>query len=91
MTVNWEEPPPVRNRTSVKAQKLAREIASRPGEWACIATYKPGSAGRSAARARAYAISAGRVEAYNEVGKFDTTVRTTPDGWKVYVRMRRGG
>jgi len=90
MTVNWEEPPPVRNRTSVKANKLAREIASRPGEWAHIATYKPGPAGRSAARARAYGISSGRVDAYNSVGKFETTVRSTPDGWKVYVRLKRG-
>lgn len=90
MTVNWEQPPPVRNRTSVKAQKLAREIASRPGEWAHIATYPPGPAGRSAARARGYAIKAGRVEAYNEIGTFETTVRSTPDGWKVYVRLKRG-
>lgn len=89
MTVSWEEPPNQRTHTHRRAVKLAEQIASRPGEWACIGTYPLTDSGHSAAKSRAYRIKKGHVEAYALVGKFDTTCRRTPDGWKVYVRLRK--
>lgn len=89
--ISWEEPPRLKTRTAVKATQLADEIASRPGEWACIATYDHDRT--AAARSRAYKINHGMVESFIRTGgKYHATCRRVPEGWKVYVRwIPKGG
>jgi hypothetical protein len=88
MSVQWEDPPNQSTHTHRRAVKMAETIASRPGEWALVATYPLTESGHSSAKSRAYNIRHGRLSAYNLVGKFDATCRRTPDGWKVYVKYR---
>lgn len=91
MSVSWEQPPRLRTQTEIKATRLADEIASRPNEWACIATYPEDRT--AAARSRAYKINHGIVESFTRRpgGKFEATCRRVPEGWKVYVRFRTKG
>lgn len=84
--VVWEKPPPEKSSTQVAAERLAREVASRPGEWALIATYPRTKAGRASSQSRKWSIVKGLRVSWNEVGKFDAIVRSTPDGYKLYVK-----
>lgn len=78
----WQAPPPKLTGRSAKAMRIAKSLARKPNEWAAVAVY----ADRATAHDRASDIRTGKVKGYNIVGKFETMVRETPEGYKVFVR-----
>jgi len=82
-TFKWESPPKRRSGRNALAFQLAKRIATKPNEWARIAKYK----GYQTAATRAHDIRSGKIQAWNEVGKFEAMVRQTDKKeYSVYAR-----
>jgi len=81
----WETPAEQTRKANGKyryADETAMKLAARKNEWACIAIYDS----YWSAQHRASRIRTGKLVTYKNVGTFETTVRQTPEGYKVFAR-----
>ena len=81
----WEDPHETTRKRDGKyryADETAMKLADSKGKWACIAIY----ASYWSATHRASRIRTGKLITWVNVGSFETTVRQTPEGFKVFAR-----
>jgi len=80
MSLTWEQPPSSSHGPGSAGmgvqQRLAREIAERPGEWALMLTGVGVDVANSAGRR----LRRGVIEPENPYGKFEAVTRKQDDG-----------
>jgi hypothetical protein len=77
-----ELPPPGRAGGQADHASMARELRTRPGEWAMVRTYK--SAGT--VTSMAYLIRRGEQPSYQPPGAFEAALRTVQGEHRLYAR-----
>ena len=76
--VSWENPPRAHDAYVQTREEVGKELASNPGEWACVARHD------RAARAETHV---GRIESGREYGQgFEAVYRQIGNEHRVYAR-----
>lgn len=85
MDIRWAAPPDtVLKKKAERDTGVYKVLASRPGEYAIIATYPK----RASADVRLSNITRGKVKAARDLGRFEGCVYQNDEGtWDLYLRM----